>query len=59
MDLHLSARGSSRNSGFLPQSSNMQVIWTVDTELPVGVNVSVNVLALWMTGEMSGAYPTS
>lgn len=33
----------SSNSGVLPQSSSMQVIRTVNSKLPVGVNVSVNV----------------
>ncbi len=40
--LLVSALVTSGYSGFLPQSKDMQVRLTGDSELPVGVNVSVN-----------------
>ncbi len=44
---------------FLPQSKGMQVRLTGDSKLPVSVNVSVNVWALWLTGNLSREYPAS
>lgn len=40
--LHVSARAHSGNSGFLPQSKDMQARLTGYSKLPIGVNVSVN-----------------
>lgn len=55
----------SRYSSFLPQSKNMQGRLTSDFKLPVGVNMTVNgclslhMLALRLTGDLSRMYPSS
>ena len=54
-----------RYSGFhIHRQKNMQIELNFDSELPVGVNVSVNaclslqfMLALWLTAELSSLSP--